>query len=80
MDRTHQRRRRSTTPEAGEVAFCPCGSAWFELRPDPSNEDLEHGVLSVDGNGSVIAYAGELRCQQCGAPFSPGTCRLRAVE
>lgn len=80
MGTDHNRRRRPTSPAAGEVAFCPCGSAWFQLRPGPSNDDLEQGALSVDGNGSVIAYAGNLHCQQCGTPFSPGTCHLRAVE
>ena len=73
-------RRGPPSPRRAEVAYCHCGSAWFELRGGPTTEHLPHGAVCVDGEGAPIGYAGELHCIECGEVWRPSTAHLQAVE
>jgi hypothetical protein len=76
---TTGRRRRRTPAEGQDVASCPCGSAWFELRDEQRPYGSTNGVVALNSAGGVVAYSGTPTCMECGRPWSPGGPKLEVV-
>lgn len=56
--------RRSPAPL--EPSQCPCGSSWFELRGTSDESIAPNGAVAISQDGTVVAYAGEPHCLECG--------------
>lgn len=54
----------SAPDHAAEITACAvCGCEWFDLSRDGAP-----GSVTLDDNGHVTGYAGELTCNECGTP------------
>jgi hypothetical protein len=60
----------------GDLASCPCGSAWFELW----NDDGTAGAICIDGDGKLGGFTGRPRCVECGQPLVGRADRIRVVR
>lgn len=49
-----------------------CGSAWFflDVPCDDSDSTVDAGV-TIDSEGEITSYAGQLFCSSCSEPWSP---------
>jgi hypothetical protein len=63
--------RPAASSNVGDLAECPCGSAWFELR-GPADEA---GAVVLNGEGSVTGYSGFPHCVECGQEWLPAHAR-----
>jgi hypothetical protein len=63
----NERRHRAADDEI-DLAFCPCGEAWFGLRGGP--QEAPNGALCMARDGRVTGYMGVLHCVACGRPYA----------
>lgn len=76
-----RRRRRTTRPhDDGDLALCPCGSGWFEVKGGMGKDQPAQGAVCVSSNGAITGYAGQLHCTECGGRWQSSTPRLRVVD
>ncbi len=54
---------------ADDFGQCVCGGAWFALAAPDGEEGP--GVVSIDTEGKVTGWAGELVCAQCEEVWNP---------
>lgn len=55
---------RRTRP--GDELACECGSTWFRLERTNLDGERTGGVVNVTRTGQIVAYSGELTCNDCG--------------
>lgn len=55
------------TPSSTDPLTCRCGSVWFDLV----GRDGQPPAVTVNLEGTVTGYAGELACRSCGMQQLP---------